>query len=170
MSRIQVEADLDLLDEAGEVLLTVTGLRLGTGVSEAGQRDRTLQDRLLTIDWARRDLPEAEAAGAAPWLVVGLSETDTVPSGVAAALSAEHAEVVTAAWTPTDDHEARAQWLRTTLTARAFGGVVVVAAPSGDVDDDTPRRGADVVRAPEFGKDPSTSTPPLRLSKPKSEA
>ncbi len=54
-----VEADLDVLDEHGAVLLTVQGLRLGTGVSENGHHDRLLAERLLTIEWRQRELPEA---------------------------------------------------------------------------------------------------------------
>ena len=36
----EIEADLELLDEHGTVLLAVQGLRLGTGASEEGQKDR----------------------------------------------------------------------------------------------------------------------------------
>ena len=54
----QVEADLDVLDDHGAVLLTVQGLRLGTGVSESGQRERLLTERLLTIEWKQHELPD----------------------------------------------------------------------------------------------------------------
>ena len=37
-----VEVDVEVLDEHGAVLLTVGGLRLGTGVSEQGLRDKRL--------------------------------------------------------------------------------------------------------------------------------
>ena len=36
----EVEADLDVLDEHGTVLLTVRGLQMGTGASESSDRDR----------------------------------------------------------------------------------------------------------------------------------
>ena len=55
---VRVEADLDVLDEHGAVLLTVQGLRLGTGASESGNHDRVLDERLLTIEWQQRELPE----------------------------------------------------------------------------------------------------------------
>ena len=55
-----IEADIDVLDEHGAVLLTVQGLRLGTGVSESGHNDRVLAERLLTIEWRQRELPEVE--------------------------------------------------------------------------------------------------------------
>ena len=51
----EVEADLDVLDEHGTVLLTVRGLQMGTGVSESSERDRVLGERLLTIEWQQRD-------------------------------------------------------------------------------------------------------------------
>ena len=53
-----VEADLDVLDEHGTVLLTVRGLRMGTGGSQNEHRDRVLGERLLTIEWQQRELPE----------------------------------------------------------------------------------------------------------------
>ena len=59
-----VEADLDVFDEHGTVLLTIRGLQLGTGASETGDRDRVLGERLLTIEWQQRTLPEAGAADA----------------------------------------------------------------------------------------------------------
>ena len=54
-----VEADLDVLDEHGAVLLAVQGLRLGTGASESGRNDRVLAERLLTIEWQQRRIARA---------------------------------------------------------------------------------------------------------------
>ena len=54
-----VEADIEVIDERGTVLLVVRGLLLGTGVSETADRDRLLNERLLTIEWQQRALPEA---------------------------------------------------------------------------------------------------------------
>ena len=42
-------------------MLSVQGLRLGTGVSEEARRDRVLNERLLTIEWQQRELPDADA-------------------------------------------------------------------------------------------------------------
>ena len=70
-SAAAVEADIEVLDEQGAVLLSVTGLRLGTGVSEAGRRDRTLNERLLTIDWRQQEPPVADdSVEPGSWLVV----------------------------------------------------------------------------------------------------
>ncbi|KAA1242431.1 polyketide synthase, partial [Mycobacterium simiae] len=42
-----IEADLDVIDENGTVLLAVRGLQIGTGASESSERDRVLNERLL---------------------------------------------------------------------------------------------------------------------------
>ena len=53
-----VEADLELLDEHGAVVLAVEGLQIGSGSSESANRQRLLNERLLTIEWQKRELPE----------------------------------------------------------------------------------------------------------------
>ena len=50
------------------------GLRLGTGVSASGRDDRVLAERLLTIEWQQRELPEVEHADAGTWLLVSTSD------------------------------------------------------------------------------------------------
>ncbi len=40
----------------------VQGLRCGTGTSEGAQQDRMLGERLLTIEWQQRELPEPDHA------------------------------------------------------------------------------------------------------------
>ena len=52
-----LDADLDLIDVHGAVLLTARGLQMGTGASESGNRDRLLGESLLTIDWQPQALP-----------------------------------------------------------------------------------------------------------------
>ena len=71
-----VEADLDVLDEHGAVLLAVQGLRLGTGASENGHDDRVLAERLLTIEWRQKELPEVEYADAGTWLLISTTTAD----------------------------------------------------------------------------------------------
>ena len=67
-----------MLDEQGTVLLTVRGLRMGTGTSETGERERVLSERLLTLEWQQRTLPE-DAHGlsrteAGSWLLIDTSD------------------------------------------------------------------------------------------------
>lgn len=54
----ECEADLDVFDQAGTVLLTVEGLRLAAGISEHERANRVFDERLLTIEWERGELPE----------------------------------------------------------------------------------------------------------------
>ena len=148
VQRTGVEADIDVLDDQGAVLLTVTGLRLGTGVSEEGQRDRRLNDRLLTIDWRRQDAPVADVAGTGQWLLVDLAATehaaDPFVADLAGALHAADADVTTMAWPVAADHDANAAKLAEALAARHHAGVVVVQEPGSA--DDAVGRGVELVR------------------------
>ena len=49
--RSGVEADLDVLDESGTVVLIARGLRMGSRAGESSERERVLAERLLTIEW-----------------------------------------------------------------------------------------------------------------------
>ena len=59
-----VEADLEVLDAHGEVVLEVSGLRMGSGASKSSERERLLAERLLTVEWEQRRA--ADRAAAAP--------------------------------------------------------------------------------------------------------
>ena len=138
-----VEVDIDILDEHGAVLLAVTGLQLGTGVSEAGQRDRLLADRLLNIDWRSQDAPGAEPVDPGRWLLVSLSGDDADAGALVDALRAGEAEVSTMAWAVDADHGANRKALQATLTAKVFKGVVLLTqAQRGGTDAGTVGRGA----------------------------
>jgi polyketide synthase 5 len=144
-----VQADLDVLDEHGTVLLSVTGLRLGTGASEAGQRDRVLNERLLTIDWSRQEAPEADdTVDVGFWLLVTASDAAAVlTTDLADALKLHKAEVTTLAWPQDADHAAAAERLRSHLAASAHHGVIVVTPPrNGAPEDKSPDRGLECVR------------------------
>ena len=52
-----LDADLDLVDGHGAVLLTARGLQMGTGASASGNRDRLLGESLVTIEWQPRPCP-----------------------------------------------------------------------------------------------------------------
>ena len=148
-SAAAVEADIEVLDEQGAVLLSVTGLRLGTGVSEAGRRDRTLNERLLTIDWRQQEPPAADdSVEPGSWLVVSTSDgSDMLAAELGEALKLKEAQVAALVWPQHADHAANAERLRAQLTASAFSGVVVVTAPrDGESDAESPVAGAEQVR------------------------
>ena len=142
-----VEADIDILDEHGSVLLAVTGLQLGTGVSEAGQRERLLNDRLLNIEWRTQDAPVADVVDPGRWLLVSLSGNEADANDLSAALRAADAEVAVMAWAADADHQANLETLQATLTAKPFKGVVLVPDAVDPVTNaDTVGRGAAAVR------------------------
>jgi polyketide synthase 5 len=144
-----VEADIDILDDRGAVLLSVVGLRLGTGVSEESQRDRRLNDRLLTIDWRRQDSPVADGAHAGNWLLIGAADdADMLVASLADVLKAHEADVTTMMWplqADHADHAASAEQVRELLEARHHAGVVIVQ-DQGDAGGDPVAAGADYVR------------------------
>jgi polyketide synthase 5 len=137
-----VEADVEVLDEHGAVLLTVSGLRLGTGVSASGRQDRVLGERLLTIDWRQQELPEAEGVDAGRWLVIGLGEdAEAVVLTLTGELKQNNAEVSTLVWSVDAEDAAATQTLRERLSADPHTGVVLVTG------DSVARTSADHVRA-----------------------
>jgi polyketide synthase 5 len=125
-----VEADLDVLDEHGTVSLAIRGLQLGTGTSEASDRERVLGERLLTIEWQQRTLPEATDAEPGAWLLLRTSAADdAVATELTNSLKVLGAESTTLVWPPEADHPATAELLRSNLAARGFTGVVVLTGP-----------------------------------------
>ena len=146
MQSTAVEADVDVLDDEGVVLLAVTGLRLGSAVSEEGQRDRRLNDRLLTIEWRRQESPVAEPGGGRRWLLIDTGdEADGFPSQLVRALEAGDTDVTRLWWPEDADHADAAQSVRNTLAANAIAGVAVIQG-RGRSDDDPAGEGAERVR------------------------
>ncbi len=142
-----VEADLDVLDEHGTVLLAVQGLRLGTGLSEHGRRDRVLNERLLAIDWQQRELPEVQDATDGAWLLVSTSTTaDVIATQLTDALKTAGAESTTMAWPQNADHEGNAETLVSHLNSGGYRGVVVLTGPkNGNPEDESAQRGGEYV-------------------------
>jgi polyketide synthase 5 len=143
-----VEADLDVLDENGAVLLTVSGLRLGSAMSEAADRDRVLGERLLTIEWQQRTLPEAADTEPGAWLLISTSDTaDLVATKLTDALKLLGAQPTTMAWPQHSDHAANAELLASHLATRGFSGVVVLTGPkNGNPDEQVASRGREHVQ------------------------
>ncbi len=143
-----VEADLDVLDENGAVLLAVQGLRLGTGVSGSGRDDRVLAERLLTIEWRQRELPDVEFADAGTWLLISTTATaDVVATTLTDALKNHGAQCTTMCWPQHADHTSNAEQLRDYLRAGGFTGVVILAGPkNGDAEDQSPPLGSEYVQ------------------------
>ncbi len=146
------EADLDVLDEQGTVLLTVRGLRMGTGTSETGERERVLSERLLTLDWQQRTLPE-DAHGlsrteAGSWLLIDTSEaTDLLATTLTDALKSQGAECANLHWLREVDAAANLERIGSHLRARPVDGVVILCgARVGGPDEQSLLRGREQVR------------------------
>ena len=139
-----VEADIDVMDEHGTVVLVVRGLLMGTGFSENADRDRQLGERLLTIEWQQRELPEPDPekvkAGAGTWLLIGFSDalpdpSDPLFTDLTHALKLHGAECTTMHWSRRAKHSANTERLRSHLDDVGFTGVVLLAAPSNSAPD-----------------------------------
>jgi polyketide synthase 5 len=143
-----IEADIDVLDEDGTVLLSVQGLGLGTGASGTGHDDQVLGERLLTVEWRQRELPEVEYADAGSWLLISASD---VPDAVAARLSEflkdRGAQCTSMCWPNQADDSLTCAQLGSHLQAGRFTAVVVLTTPNnGDHDDQSPLLGREYVR------------------------
>jgi polyketide synthase 5 len=131
-----IETDLDVLDEQGTVLLEVRGLQISTGTSEGGNRDRLMNERLLTIEWQQRALPEADFTEAGKWLLISTSATaDVAATKLADALKLQGAECTAMCWSQHADHVATALALRSHLGGQAIAGVVVLTGPKNGHSD-----------------------------------
>jgi polyketide synthase 5 len=140
-----VDADLDVLDEHGTVLLTVRGLQMGTGFSPSSDRARMMGERLLNVEWQRRELPEVAVAEAGTWLLIGTSDNGLMATALTDAFKLHDTECTTLAWPLQADHPAIAQRLRDQIAGGSFTGVIVLTDPSDGADDQSPVRGADYV-------------------------
>ncbi|MFI5510348.1 sulfolipid-1 biosynthesis phthioceranic/hydroxyphthioceranic acid synthase [Mycobacterium sp. NPDC051804] len=142
-----VEADIDVLDEHGAVLLAVQGLRLSASASETANKDRILAERLLTIEWRQRELPDVEYADPGTWLLISTTATaDVVATTLTDALKNSGAQCTNMCWPQNADFASNAEQLGNHLRAGGFTGVVILTGPkNGDADDQSPLLGREYV-------------------------
>ena len=87
-----------------------------------------LGERLLAVEWQRRDLPEADAADAGTWLLISISDaTDPLATELTDALKLHGAECKTMLWPQHVDHMVIADRLRSQLDDGGYACVVVLA-------------------------------------------
>jgi acyl transferase domain-containing protein/acyl carrier protein len=132
-----IEADLEVLDGNGDVVLEVSRLRMGSGATKAGERERVLADRLLTVAWEQQQPPvPVDGATAGSWLLIssgdaGASPRDDLPTDLADALVARGAHCRTAS---------------SVADANGVTGVVIVTAPAdGDPNEGCLTHGRELV-------------------------
>lgn len=143
-----VEADFELLDEHGAVLLTLQGARWGARVSGNVQKERTLNERLLSMEWRLRELPEADHDDARSWLLISTTATaDVVATRLTDALKNLGAHCTTMCWPPHADHGSNREQLAHHLSAGGFTGAVILTGPkNGDAVDHSPQLGREYVQ------------------------
>jgi polyketide synthase 5 len=147
-----IEADLDVLDEHGAVLLAVQGLRFGTGASEDDYKDRVLAERLLTVEWQQQKLPELPHIDAGAWLLISTTATaDGLATSVADALKNQAAQCNTICWPPYADHYSIAEQVKDQLRGGSLSGVVIVTGPKSvssdcEAEDQSPLLGREYVQ------------------------
>ncbi|ASE13032.1 type I polyketide synthase [Mycobacterium avium subsp. paratuberculosis K-10] len=142
------EADLDVLNEHGAVLLSIQGLQMGTGASEEASRDRALNERLLTVEWHRQELTEVDPVDAGTWLLVSTSAmADVAATELTDSLKLLGADCTSIRWSSRADPVANGKTLRDQLRVGRFTGVVLLTGPKdGDRDDECAARGGEYVR------------------------
>jgi polyketide synthase 5 len=137
------EADLDVLDQDGMVLLRVQGLLCGTGLSETAQKDRLLSERLLTIEWQQRELPEAGEIDAGNWLLINTTTPDVVATSLSDALKSHGAQCTSMCW-PLQDSDPTPY---ADKLAGEFTGVAILTGPKTEgAVDQSPRLGSEYVQ------------------------
>lgn len=142
-----LEADLDVLDERGMVLLAVRGLQLGTGGSGSANRDRVLNERLLNVEWKHRTLPAAEHLGLGTCLLISTSATaDVVATRLTDALKVEGARCVTMTWPRHADHRANTEALGIHLAEQVSEVVILTGPKNGSPEEECGPLGEDQVR------------------------
>ncbi|BBZ25169.1 sulfolipid-1 biosynthesis phthioceranic/hydroxyphthioceranic acid synthase [Mycolicibacter hiberniae] len=135
------EADLELMDGSGNVLLTVEGLQFAAGRSQSESAQRTLDERLLTIEWERRDQPVAASTDAGSWLLLSTADApDALTGRLGRVLNGEGTQSVTVSTPMGRGHGA--DGIDEVLNGRT--GVVVVTPPALN-GSHPPQRGRDLV-------------------------
>ena len=123
----EVEADLDLLDESGTVVLSVRGLLMGSGATEGSERERLLAERLLTISWQQNEPPALRSADPGQWLLIDTSDTgDALTAGLIEALKCHGAQCDRLSWPQNADHPSCVEQLTGLLRAGRANGLIVV--------------------------------------------
>jgi polyketide synthase 5 len=134
-----VQADLDLLDDDGSILLAVRGLRLGPEASEEDRRRRMLSERLLAVEWMQRQLPEVPRADAGRWLLINAGDADVMAAELSSALTLCGAQSRTMSWLQDIDTASRRVEVENELRLNGFSGVVILTDQmSGDLDERSP--------------------------------
>ncbi len=130
----EVQADLDLLDESGTVVVSVRGLRMDSSAAE--DTERRLAERMLTIEWQEAELPPTRDGDLGHWLLINTCETeDLLTTRLADVLKASGAHCDWLSWPEHADHSSCVDRVAGPLRAGDVDGLVVVfPCPDGSPD------------------------------------
>ena len=132
-----VEADLDVTDHSGAVLLRIEGLRCGDEAPGIPHRDRLLGQRLLTVEWRPAELPEPTSSYAGNWLLVDATAAgDMVGAALGDALKTLGAQCSTVAWPAHADTAADGERLGRLLGAGDIAGLVILGGADAEAAGD----------------------------------
>ena len=137
-----IEADLDIMDADGEVVLHAAGLKMGTQETKNSERDRVLAERLLTVGWNQQPPPATPAGSdAGTWLLVSADDGDGFTGQLRDAMTAGGAECQT-----TTAAEFSGALVEADPRAASLRGVAVIAPPAaGEPDAQSLDRARDLV-------------------------
>lgn len=130
-----IVADLSLLDEQGVVWFEALGLRMGTSATSA-ERDRLLAERLVTIEWQQRDLPDEDRSDAGVWLLIAAPGDESRLRSLEVGLTSRGAECRKLRWPAEGVDATSGQMLESTMRVGGVTGVVVLAPPPARSFDD----------------------------------
>ncbi len=114
------EADVEVLDQHGTVLLVAEGVRFA---ATADVRETVLAERLLAVEWQQNPLPEVPRTDAGTWLLIGVPGHDGLGTELSAALEGHGAQCISISWPE--------QNLQHVSGMELTGVVVVTGAPDG---------------------------------------
>nr|WP_328834510.1 polyketide synthase [Mycolicibacterium fluoranthenivorans] len=113
-----IEADIEVLDHDGGVLVVAEGLRL---IRQAP----SLDERLLTVEWVAREVPDVPKTDAGRWLLIGRHTGDSMPETLAAIMESLGAHCTSI--------ERDAELFRAQTRDELAGVVLMPAGPDGPI-------------------------------------
>lgn len=139
-----VDADLEVLDQDGAILLSAQGVSFAAAATDTA-RDRVLTQRLLTVEWQQRQLPELAQDDAGAWLLISITAaSDVTAAALTDTLKSHGAHCISMCWPSHADHTANTQELAKHLRDRPLAGVVILTGTKNtDAEDRSPQLGLD---------------------------
>ena len=142
-----VEADIEVLDQQGSVVLDMVGVRFATRSSESEFKATVLAERLLTVDWQHRLLPDRPKVDAGAWLLIGCPSLDEAAAELSDALEVDGGHCTTMNW-PYQSDALSVERLRSRLRGGELAGVVIVTGRgNGPPDQHTASTGREYVQS-----------------------